>query len=115
MNIENIIGTILYNDGKDIIDLNLIIDKMKIVILDKIELIFPFKAYNDDYYLINSNIKENKFYKHFNTELKFSETILEYFRHSLQYLFNKYNWDIEDSISILLFIRYYTYKYYLEV
>lgn len=118
IDLYNKITDLLYNNGNDILDINPIINKMKIIILDKVELIFPFAAYNDDDYLMCSNIKDNKFYTHFNKELHLSDTILEYFRHSLQYLFNKYNKynsGIEDNLTYLLFIRNYTYKSDLEV
>ena len=114
----NKLSELLHNNGDDILDLNLVIDKMKIVVLSEIELIFPFVAYNDDHYLIDTNIDDNKFYKHFNKELKLSNIILEYFKHYFKYLFDKYSkytTDIEDKIYCLLFIRDYTYKSLLEV
>lgn len=112
------ITDLLYCDRNDILDMNLIIDKMKIINLDKIELIFPFCAYNDDFYLTDTNICENKFYLNFNKELHLSDTVLDYFRYSFLYLFNKYNKynvDIENNLLNLLFIRNYSYRYDLEV
>ncbi len=118
ISLYNKIGGLLCINGRAKSDIDPIIDKMKTIILDDVELIFPFIAYNDDHYLTDTNIKDNKIYQHFNKELKISDVVLDYFRHSLQYLFDKYkqyNWDIERSVEILLFIRDYTYKSCLDV
>jgi len=106
------ISGFLYNKGKIVLDIN--IYEMKIIILDRAELIFPFAAYNDDEYLVTGNIEDNKFYQSFNKELHLSDTILNYFRHSLKYLNDKYNINIDDdNIHSLLFTRNYTYGYAL--
>jgi len=119
INLYNLYSKLLYNDEKDILDGNIIIiiDKMKISTLNQPGLIFPFIAYNDEY-LCDSDIRDNKFYKQYNTELKLSDLILDYFKHSLKNLFNKYNKfnrTIENNLSILLFIRDYTHKSRFEV
>jgi len=107
----NQIATILYNDG-EMLTIDVIIEKMKTIKLDKVELIFPFGAYNNDIYLHESDIQINVYYLHFNRELNLPDITLEYFRHNLQYLGEKYN---DGHISLLLFIRNYTYQSLFEV
>ena len=114
--LNNQISTLLYY-GDIIFDIN-IIDKLKIINLDKVELVFSFAAYNDDKYLMNTNIRDNGFYKHFNMELHLPDIIIDYFKRPLQFLFEKYveyNSIIERNILNLLYVRDYTYQSCLEV
>ena len=116
LDLYNKIIDVCHEVGKDLSNVN--IYNMKTIILTQVELIFPFAAYNDDIYLCNSDIDKNKFYKHFNRELHLSDIVLDYFSHTLLYLINKnerFDFDVEDKILDLLFIRDYTYKSLLEV
>jgi len=94
-------------------------DRIKISsTLSKVELIFPFCAYNCMNYLHQTNIKDNKFYQHFDLKLKLSDRSLSYFRYIFEHISNKYdiyNQEVEDNLLSILFIRDYSYKSLLEV
>jgi len=109
------IGDVLYNDGDGILSMNTIMDRIKIINLDKVELIFPFCAYNCMNYLGQTNIKDNKFYQHFDLKLKLSDRSLSYFRYIFEHISNKYdiyNQEVEDNLLSILFIRDYSLNRY---
>lgn len=109
---------ILYNNGNGFLSTNSFMDTIKIIYLDQLELVFPFCAYNDENYLHQTNIKNNKFYQHFDLKLHLPDRTLSYFRYIFEYLSNKYseyNREIEDNLLSILFIRDYTHKSLFEV
>ena len=107
---------ISYNNGRDISDINLFIDDINTIILSRVGLLLPFAAYNNEY-LVISDVENNKFYNSFDKELQFTDTTLDYLKHSFEYFYNKYNKDsmnIDDKIYALFFIRDYTHESYFQ-
>ena len=106
LQLSNQISTLLNNNGEGILN------KLKIFNLEKAELIFPFTAYNNIYYLNDTDIQTAEFYKHFDMILNLPDIILDYFKLPLLFLLKKYDKRdkiIAYTISNLLYIREHTY------